>query len=371
MTQRLLQALGIVFVVGALATALVGVAVVKDRVRVVISADETSVGPDPMALLRDDVRGLTQDVSEFRSGLASGFERFGAALEERAAARHAEALGWRQEFADLRRQVHDLARANAALYEQVRELARLTAIASEAMALAAAEPAAGPEVPPVAPLAAAPEAAREPEPARAETQPAAVKTTGFLSFSLPASEFRFDEPRDYALVPDLCRVGFDAKSTLHDFSGVTSNVKGSFRVDFDDPEGACSGEIVAAAGTLKTGVEGRDAKMLEHLDVKSFPEIKFKIERFRPSEGGVDVAKMTAKGEVSGTMSIRGVERPLTIPVAVEVDPQRRVVVKGEVPLKLSDYGVPVPSQLGVINMEDEVKIWIALRARMQKAGGK
>lgn len=345
--------------VGALATALVAVVVVKDRVRVVISADETPVGPDPVALLRDDVRGLTQDVSEFRSGLASGFERFGAALEERAAARHAEALGWRQEFADLRRQVHDLARANAAVYEQVRELARLTAIASEAMALAAAEPAAGPE------------AAREPEPARAETQPAAGKTTGFLSFSLPASEFRFDEPRDYALVPDLCRVGFDAKSTLHDFSGVTSNVKGSFRVDFDDPEGACSGEIVAAAGTLKTGVEGRDAKMLEHLDVKSFPEIKFKIERFRPSEGGVDVAKMTAKGEVSGTMSIRGVERPLTIPVAVEVDPQRRVVVKGEVPLKLSDYGVPVPSQLGVINMEDEVKIWIALRARMQRAGGK
>ena len=30
------------------------------------------------------------------------------------------------------------------------------------------------------------------------------------------------------------------------------------------------------------------------------------------------------------------------------------------------DYGVPVPSQLGVINMQDEVKIWIALRARVQ-----
>ena len=70
---------------------------------------------------------------------------------------------------------------------------------------------------------------------------------------------------------------------------------------------------------------------------------------------------------VVGKMTIRGQTRPLTMAVSIEIDPQKRVVVKGESPLKLSDYGVPVPSQLGVINMQDEVKIWIALRARMQK----
>jgi len=31
---------------------------------------------------------------------------------------------------------------------------------------------------------------------------------------------------------------------------------------------------------------------------------------------------------------------------------------------------VPVPSQLGLINMQDEVQIWIALRAR-PAAGGR
>ena len=46
------------------------------------------------------------------------------------------------------------------------------------------------------------------------------------------------------------------------------------------------------------------------------------------------------------------------------VDEARRVVVEGEAPLRLTDYGVPVPSKLGLIGMEDEVKIWIALRAR-------
>jgi polyisoprenoid-binding protein YceI len=69
-------------------------------------------------------------------------------------------------------------------------------------------------------------------------------------------------------------------------------------------------------------------------------------------------------------MTIRGQSRPFAMPVAVEVDAQKRVVVTGQAPLKLSDYGVPVPSQLGLINMQDEVVVWIALRARAA-AGGK
>ena len=65
-------------------------------------------------------------------------------------------------------------------------------------------------------------------------------------------------------------------------------------------------------------------------------------------------------------MTIRGKTLVLRVPVKIEVDPQQRVVIKGQAKLKLSDYGVPVPSQLGVINMEDEVMVWLALRARAQ-----
>jgi hypothetical protein len=57
------------------------------------------------------------------------------------------------------------------------------------------------------------------------------------------------------------------------------------------------------------------------------------------------------------------------MPVHIRVDPQQRVVIEGQLPLRLSDYEVPVPNQVGLISMEDEVKVWIALRAR--SAGGK
>lgn len=190
------------------------------------------------------------------------------------------------------------------------------------------------------------------------------KRKGFLSFSIPDSKFRFDTAQTFTLVPDLCRVGFDAKSTLHDFTGKTNAVRGSFRADFDDPEGRWAGEVVAQAATLLTGVDGRDENLRDHLDTKNHAEIRFVLGGFTAAKDGLDVAGQKVRGEVAGTMTIRGVSRPFTMPVAVEVDAQKRVVVAGQTPLKLSDYGVPVPSQLGLINMQDEVVVWIALRAR-------
>ena len=119
------------------------------------------------------------------------------------------------------------------------------------------------------------------------------------------------------------------------------------------------------------GVDGRDSNMWEYLDTKTHAAIEFTIRKFVPAAGGVDVTKQTAKGEIAGTMTIRGKTREVRMPVTLEVDAQKRLIVKGEMPLKLSDYEVPVPSQLGVINMQDEVKVWVALRARVTAGGRK
>lgn len=366
MTGRLLQILGVGFVLLLVAGSIAGFGVLKDRVRVVVTPD-ADAGPDPTALLRDDLRVLAQDQAALQAALATNFERLANSLEERAGGRHAEVQALAGQVAALRalleRQAQQLAALRtgvAAVEEQV--AARAHAGADVPVAGGGAEPAPAPATPVAAsePVAAAP-AVEPPDPAPATDAP---PKPGFLSFELPATRFAFDAPQEYALLPELCRVGFDAKSTLHDFTGVTSDVQGSFRADFDDPDGAWSGEIRVAARTLRTGVDGRDSNLREHLDTEHFPELRFAIERFVPAADGVDVAKQTARGEVRGTLTIRGRARAFAMPIAVEVDPQRRVVVTGQAPLKLSDYGVPVPSQLGVINMQDDVQVWIALRAR-------
>ncbi|MCU0864699.1 MAG: YceI family protein [Planctomycetes bacterium] len=383
MTGKLLQVLGAAFVLLLVGSAIAGFMVLKDRVKVVVSSDEAAVGPDPTSLLRDDVQVLTRDFGALQQALGTNFEQLGNALEERAADRHGAVLALQQQVATLEQRLEASSRELQGLRQQLAGLPAMVAAAVPAAAPLAAGTGQRLESPPgaaPAPTEVVPVAMAEPPPPAAASgavTPAAEPVTkpkpkgGFLSFSVPTATFRFDQLQEFTIVPELSRVGFDAKSTLHDFTGVTSQVKGSFRADFDDPQGAWSGQVVVQAPDLKTGVEGRDTNMLDYLDVKNHPELLFTVSSFQPAAGGIDVARQTARGEVKGTMRIRGKTREVSMPVTVEVDPQKRVVLTGQMPLLLSDYEVPVPSQLGLINMQDEVKVWIALRARLVAGGGK
>ena len=58
--------------------------------------------------------------------------------------------------------------------------------------------------------------------AEAEASPAPKKKS-FLAFKLPSDDFRFDERRTWTVLPTLSRVGFDAVTTLHDFTATTSS----------------------------------------------------------------------------------------------------------------------------------------------------
>jgi polyisoprenoid-binding protein YceI len=111
-------------------------------------------------------------------------------------------------------------------------------------------------------------------------------------------------------------------------------------------------------------VEDRDAGLRKRLETEVHPQIRFRILGFRLSPAGADKAGRTVAGTAIGEMTIRGQTRELEMPLKISVDDSRRVVIDGETTIKLTDYGVEVPSELGVISMEDDVKIWIALRAR-------
>jgi polyisoprenoid-binding protein YceI len=185
-----------------------------------------------------------------------------------------------------------------------------------------------------------------------------------LGFKLPSRAFQFDQTQSFEVIPELSRVGFDAKSTLHDFTGVTTKVHGAFTTKLSDPAASFAGAIVCEAAGLDSGVEGRDEAMLEHLDAKVHPEIRFTVQTFTPDNNGVDAAKMTVKGTVTGLMLIRGVEKPLSMPVVLTVEPSRRVMIEGQAKVHLPDFAVPVPDKV-VIKMQPDVTVWIALRARV------
>lgn len=191
-------------------------------------------------------------------------------------------------------------------------------------------------------------------------EPARAKS--FLSFKLPSDDFSFDEERAFKVLSGLSRVGFDGKSTIHDFTGVADKLEGSFTVNPARPNSGISGELSVRAAGILTGSEDRDAEMYEHLAVKDFERIWFSFDSFEA--GVVDKQGESLDGKVRGRMTIRGVEREMVMSVRGHMDESRRFVIEGEMALSQANFKVPVPAKLGMISMDDEVRVWVHILAR-------
>ncbi len=375
MSRRLAGLVGWCVILAAGALGAAGLWHVQERVRIVIEA-ERPAGPEPLALLRDEVTTLQRDVGALVAALEANLRQLAASLD---GAQQVHAAGCREDVrrltASLERWQQSVDGTTASLSAAIARLADRQPDGQGAPVAAGAETmvVTTPMAPADARTATGPDAAAGNSPggdlAREGAPPAQPAQGGFLNFRLPSRTFRFDQPHDFVLLPDLSRVGFDATSTLHDFSGVTQAVTGELHADLHDPAGTWSGRVVCQAGTLLTGVDGRDEGLREHLATSQHPDICFEITGFEPAANGIDAAHETVQGAVLGRMTIRGRTRDLRVPIRAAMDAGRRLVVEGQAPLKLSDYEVPVPSKLGVISMGDEVKVWVALRLRVGKGG--
>lgn len=383
MTSRFLQAFGAVALAALVLGSVAALSVVKGRLNITVAeADESPArGPDPLELLRADVGELRGEVGTIGTALPEHLQVLHQALSDAAEQRSQAAAA---ETAELRKQVGALqARLDASAAElgalrtqnhdtltrlagAVNDLAStVQGMSNQAAALAAVEvkplvPIAV-EVPVVPDAPVAPPVTIEVEsaPVAAPAEPA---KKGFLSFKVPEKGFRFEGRQKLAVVASLSRVGFDAKSTLHDFSGVTQKVEGELQVDLAQPGTSPSGKIEVDASSLDTGLADRDEGMRDLLKSKDHGKLVFEWTAFEPEK--VDVAAQKVTGKARGNLTLAGKSREVTMPVTVSVDASKRVGIEGELTILLTDFGIEPPSQLGMISVEDKLKLWISLRAR-------
>ncbi|GEM_PF-3157133 len=186
----------------------------------------------------------------------------------------------------------------------------------------------------------------------------------FLSFTLPSQKVRFDKRLTWTLIPSLSRVGFDGKSTLHDFSGVTSDLSGSLEAKLSHPSDHPKAIIKVRSKMLKTGISGRDEEMYSTLAVNKYPEIRFSLLSFQSKK--IDPKHEKVVGIAHGKMSIHGISKEVDMPTTLFLDSSRRLHVEGEMPMDITDYKIVPPSKLGFISMNKMVKVWIRLRARVK-----
>jgi polyisoprenoid-binding protein YceI len=115
-------------------------------------------------------------------------------------------------------------------------------------------------------------------------------------------------------------------------------------------------EAWVPAESLKTGMAIRDTHMRRMIFTNAqgqAPDLRFESGEARCP--GVMPGKEAACS-ISGTLAIRGMARPFTIPLKVRQDGSAAFRVTGDGVVKLSDYGIEQPTQLGV-KTSDEVSI--------------
>jgi len=149
-------------------------------------------------------------------------------------------------------------------------------------------------------------------------------------------------------------VGFDASSTLHDFSGTCSQVGGEAHAILNSLGPTSGGIIWCQANGLDTDNEDRDANMFKNLGVIQFPKISFSIS---------DLQGQLSHGQgqlnLAGTYSIHGVDKARSFPIEVQVLDDGTLHVTGRSKFLLSDHNVVPESVMGIIGVDDEIEAWL------------
>jgi len=128
-----------------------------------------------------------------------------------------------------------------------------------------------------------------------------------------------------------------------------------------------------AVKSISTGMDLRDDHMRKYIFTTSdgsMPDLQFNAAKLRCA---VQVGRETPCA-INGTLSIRGVEKPFAITLKIKQEAGSVFKAAGSGLVKLSDYGIERPSQLGV-QAADEVKLSIQFTGReasvRASAGGK
>lgn len=318
--------------------------------------------PDRTPEVLAEVDRLREALQAFAGALdeaASDRARLTAAVADDATTR-AETL------ARIDRGLQGLAARVGRLDTRLDEMARTATAAAPAAKLQPEPPVETPEVEPV------PEP--EPEPvveAAAASVPAAKPPIERKSLAALLAKRKRVDPRTqstrYRLMKGHCRVGFDGGSTLHNFTARSGKVEGAFTLRLDRLTDKPGGALELPVDSLDSGIDARDEEIHSHLAAGDDRTVRCEILSFAKGRPGSE-GWIRANAKVRFT--IHGQSRVLTAPVELQFTDRQLLHVKGEVKLKMSDFGIEPKPKLGVIKVYDELTAWWDLYAQVDRAGG-
>jgi polyisoprenoid-binding protein YceI len=167
---------------------------------------------------------------------------------------------------------------------------------------------------------------------------------------------------------------FTSEATLETINGRTSKVTGTIVADPASPE-TSSTEIVIDLPSIDTGIGMRNDHFrgAGFMDTDKFPSATFKSVSVSSPVKTIEANK-PVELKITGDMTIHGVTKRITVPVRVVWIPESELTKSSRgpgdfvhattnFPIKLSDYGIPVPQKL-VMKLADTVNVNIDVFAK-------
>lgn len=131
---------------------------------------------------------------------------------------------------------------------------------------------------------------------------------------------------------------FESKASIESFKGISRNLTGQLSL----PDSTL--DFFLDLNTIATGITLRDRQMREnYLETEQFPFAEFTGKFYT----GIDLSSESAqKIFVRGTFTIHGVKKELDVVATVTPKGRNSLMATASWPLKLSDFGIEVPSLL-------------------------
>ncbi len=161
-----------------------------------------------------------------------------------------------------------------------------------------------------------------------------------LAGALPAEE-------RWTVVPERSHVHFAGTSTLHDFAGSAAITSGAFCL----AAGAVGGAIVVDAATMDTKDKERDAEMHhDHMESAKYPVIRFDLTAFTRTAAG---------GNATGSWTMHGVSRQLTIPVTLREG--AAPTLTATLIIDMRDWSIAPPRKFLVVSVDPAITVTLDL----------
>ena len=150
-------------------------------------------------------------------------------------------------------------------------------------------------------------------------------------------------------------LSFDGKSTLGDFTGTTTTVRG--RMTGGSTLADIRGWVEAPVSTLKTGNNRRDRDLVKTMEAEIFPLIRFELTGVTPEWTRGDSAGVI----LLGNFVIHGVTRAEKVTAVVARTPEGVHVRTIGLPMDLTHYKIENLTRFLVLKMNRSIVVHIDL----------